>query len=134
MSLFLSYPALPIPGGYKKGDDGYHYKFHKEPKSWNDAQKACNEEGGNLATIFNQQTRDVVTGFMSKGWIGVTDQWQEGKWQTPIKGNIPYTSWSSGEPNNAGEEDCAMQHENKLWNDVSCGSQQSFICQLNAGM
>merc|ERR1711915_1019391 len=102
-------------------------------KNWNDAQNACKGEGGNLAIIFNQQTRDVVRGFMSDGWIGVTDQWQEGKWQTPTRGNAPYSSWGNGEPNNMGNEDCTMQHSNKLWNDLNCGSQQPFICQFVSG-
>ena len=126
-------PAPKIPGGYRKGSDGYYYKFHGERKNWNDAQNACKGEGGNLAIIFNQITRDVVRGFMADGWIGVSDQWQEGRWQTPTRGNIPYTSWSGGEPNNQGNEDCTMQHSNKKWNDMNCGSDQPFICQFKAG-
>ena len=55
------------------------------PKTWNEAQETCNEEKGNLATIFNQETRDVVRGLLRYGWIGLTRQWQEGKWQTATK-------------------------------------------------
>ena len=126
-------PQPKIPPGYKKGGDGYYYKFHGERKNWNDAQNICKGEGGNLAIIWNQRTRDVVRGFMSDGWIGLTDQWQEGRWQTPLKGNAPYTSWNRGEPNNAGNEDCTIQHSNKLWNDLNCNSKQPFICQFKAG-
>ena len=70
---------------------------------------------------------------MKDGWIGVTDQWGEGRWQTPLKASIPYSSWSRGEPNNAGNEDCTMQHGNKLWNDLNCNSKQPYICQFKAG-
>ena len=127
-------PAPKIPGGYKKGGDGYYYKFHGEKKNWNDAQNICKREGGNLAIIFNQRTRDVVRGFMADGWIGVTDQRHEGRWLTPTGGNIPYSSWNGGEPNNSGNnEDCTIQHSNKKWNDLNCGSQQPFICQFKAG-
>merc|ERR1739838_1280026 len=127
-------PAPKIPGGYKKGGDGYYYKFHGDRKNWNDAQRTCKSEGGNLAIIWNQKTRDVVHGFMKDGWIGVSDQWQEGRWQTPVKGNIPYSSWNRGEPNNAGNEDCTMQHDSKKWNDLNCNSQQPYICQFKAGV
>jgi len=126
-----------VPTGYRKGADGYFYKYHKEGKNWNDAQNICQGDGGNLAIIFNQHTRDVVRGFMSDGWIGLTDKWQEGKWQTPIRGDPPYTSWIKGEPNDHSTgEDCAIQHANKLWNDLPCSHVTSFICQWtwNAGI
>ena len=126
-------PGPKIPDGYKKGGDGYYYKYHSDRKNWNDAQRTCKSEGGNLAIIWNQKTRDVVHGFMKDGWIGVSDQWQEGRWQTPVKGNIPYSSWNGGEPNNAGNEDCTMQHGNKKWNDLNCNSKQPYICQFKAG-
>ena len=128
-----SFVHLIVPDGYKKGSDGYYYKPYGEEKDWNEAQKICEGEGGNLAIIFNQQTRDVVNGFMSNGWIGVSDQWQEGKWQTPTKESLPYTSWNVGEPNNAGGEDCTVQRNDKKWNDLSCGSKKKFICQIIAG-
>ena len=123
-------PKSEIPPGYKRGNDGLYYKFNKEGKNWNDAQKTCKSEGGNLAIIFNEQTRNTVRDFMPAGWIGVTDQWNEGIWQTPVKGNIPYSSWKSREPNNQiGNEHCAMQHEDKKWNDLNCENELPYICQ-----
>ena len=102
---------------------------------WNDAQGICEGEGGNLAIIFDQDTRDVVRGFMSNGhgWIGASDQWREGTWQTPTQKLISYTSWYRGEPNNMDNEDCAYQSSSKTWNDLSCGLHRNFICQFNAG-
>ena len=128
-------PVKPvIPSGYQKGDDGHYYKYHGEKTStWNDAQNTCRGEGGNLAIIFNQQTRDVVRGFMAEGWIGLTDQWEEGKWQTPTQENAPYTSWSSGEPNSAGDEDCTEQFSDKTWNDLNCNNEKPFVCQFVSG-
>ena len=72
---------------------------------------------------------------MSEGWIGITDVWNEGTWQTSTEKNLPYTSWAEGEPNNADNaEDCAVQRSDKTWNDISCRTQKSFICQLIAGI
>ena len=126
-------PQPKIPSGYKNGGDGYYYKYHSQGKAWNDSQNTCKSEGGNLAIIWNQRTRDIVRGFMTSGWIGLTDQWQEGRWQTPTRGNAPYTSWNSREPNNVGNEDCAHQRSDKKWNDLGCASQLPFICQFKAG-
>ena len=127
-------PAPLTPEGLRQGEDGYYYKFHEEKKDWHAAQCSCRGEGGNLAIIYDQQTSDVVRCFMDKGWIGVTDQWDEGKWQTPTHGNISYSFWSAGEPNNhGGHEDCAFQLQNTRWYDANCGNQRPFICQSNAG-
>ena len=71
-----------------------------------------------------------MKGFMSQGWIGVSDQWNEGTWQTATQENLPYTSWAPGEPNNAGNEDCTVQKSDAKWNDLNCASQQAFICQF----
>ena len=122
-----------IPVGYRKGIDGYYYKFYNRKYNWNDAQDTCRNEGGNLAIIWNQITRDVVRSFMTEGWIGVSDQKDEGKWLTSLNEPIPYSSWRGGEPNNlkfkCGDEDCAVQLSNKLWNDVCCNFKYAFICQ-----
>ena len=127
-------PAPLTPEGLRQGEDGYYYKFHEEKKDWHAAQCSCRGEGGNLAIIYDQQTSDVVRCFMDKGWIGVTDQWDEGKWQTPTHGNIPYSFWSAGEPNNfRGQQDCAYQQSNTRWIDAKCGSQLPFICQFTSG-
>ena len=103
-------------------------------KDWNSAQSTCKEDGGNLAIIFNQKTRDVVKGLEKwslEYWIGVTDQWNEGTWQTATKLNLPYTNWAPGEPNNADYgEDCAYQNWDTKWNDEPCSKKKAFICQF----
>ena len=131
-------PVLPsqpeIPGQCGRGYDGYHYKYYKEEKTWIDAQTTCKNEGGNLAIINNYHTRDVVKSFMKWGWIGITDQWQEGIWQTPSGENVTFTLWRHGEPNNyLGDEDCAMEMEPGNWNDVDCNTVGPFVCQFHAG-
>ena len=70
---------------------------------------------------------------MNNGWIGLTDQWQEGTWQTPVKGKVPYTNWGQGEPNNLGDEDCTHLRNDGKWNDLKCSSQQAFLCQFAKG-
>jgi len=121
------------PSGYTKGDDGFFYKAFEVERSWHDAQRICRGDGGNLAIIWDEQTRDVVRRFMTEGWIGLTDKWEERKWVTPDWKTIRYSNWDANEPNDAGDEDCAYQKSSKRWNDLPCGSLKKFICQVNPG-
>ena len=134
-SFFLLHQGIAsTPSGYTEGEDGFLYKAFAEEKSWNDAQRICQRDGGNLAIIWNEQTRDVVRGFMEEGWIGLTDQWDESNWQTPDRKRIAYSNWATHEPNDGGwGEDCAEQKSSKRWNDVSCHHTRKFICQILPG-
>jgi len=125
-------PPTEIPRGYIKGSDGLFYKYHSERKTWNQAHHLCHEEGGNLAIIYNRSTRDVVRHFMENGWIGVTDQYGEMSWKTPLLDEIRYSSWRSDEPSWKGYEyrDCALQNSHKQWITLKCTARRSFICQF----
>lgn len=41
-------------------------------------------------------------------------------------------SWDIGEPNNVGDEDCAMQWSNGRWNDATCHSYYAYACKHRA--
>ena len=121
--------------GYKKGIDGYNYKYHEGGKTWNDAQKTCQTEGGHLAIVWDSTTQSVVKAFMKRGWIGATDQYEETRWQTPMKEDLPYSNWAPGEPNNYGKgEDCAALRDNGQWDDYPCHHKKTFLCQYIPGM
>ena len=72
-----------VPVGYKEGKDGNYYKFYGQRRNWFDAQNICKQDGGQLAIIMDQRTRDVVHSFMEHGWIGLIDKQQKGTWETP---------------------------------------------------
>lgn len=48
---------------------------------------------------------------------------------------ISYLNWAPGEPNNAGDEDCAHVSEPSTyqWNDEGCDWNFSYICQRPKG-
>ena len=130
---------LDTPIGYSKGEDGYFYKVHNIPKPWNQAQEICSKDGGNLAIISSTVTRDVIRSLVTVGWIGLTDQWQEGRWQTPTKEDSSFSWWLPGEPNDTGSrEDCAAQYAQYAgsygWNDEPCQVSHAFICQIKDGI
>merc|ERR1712154_288303 len=106
-----------------------------------EAQTYCqNTKRGQLATIHdNDQNRRVAEKCLAMGekwhcWIGLKrpfTQWIDGS-------AIPFTAWSPGEPNNAGNnEDCTeIYSEKKKWNDLKCSTHRAFICEtwrVNAG-
>ena len=51
------------------------YKLVEEPKKWDDAQAACKQEGGNLASIDMSYDQSFVSGVVLQGradaWIGL---------------------------------------------------------------
>jgi len=96
---------------------------------------------GYLATITTQEENDYVGPRLGgDGWFGARDSNVEGNWewatgpeagtlffvQTPGgSGGTPvgelYSNWAGGEPNNAGNEDCAQFYSNGSgWNDLPC--------------
>ena len=60
MNIFFFFPVNSTMPQYIKGKDGLLYKAFEEEKTWREAQIICQGDGGNLAIIRNEQTRDVV--------------------------------------------------------------------------
>ena len=123
--------------GYEIARDGFFYKYHHtEKRTWLGALSTCKSEGGSLAVIPNFATREVAHGLMRKGgWIGLTDRWQELKWQTPDRKDATYFAWSQGQPDIwIKEEDCVeVMQWNKRWNDLRCNRERPFLCQISSG-
>merc|ERR1712142_751870 len=115
-----------IADGFKLKGDGFYYKYFKAAKNYNAAQADCRKYNGNLAIIWNDVTSKIVRSIMAHGWIGGSDQKNEGKWITPDtpwdprrgNKNLPWKNWNRGEPNNAGNEDCLHQLTSRKWNNV----------------
>ncbi|XP_078701529.1 macrophage mannose receptor 1-like [Branchiostoma floridae x Branchiostoma belcheri] len=114
---------------------GVCYKAFNTPKNFHDASSTCVADGGTLAmpkdagtNAFLLYLKNAVhrAGFF---WFGLVDHHQEGGWEwidgTPLR----YRAWGPGEPNNAGNEDCA-EYFPAAWNDAPCSrTDRKFICQ-----
>ncbi|XP_078338873.1 uncharacterized protein LOC111133342 isoform X2 [Crassostrea virginica] len=85
-----------------------------------------------LQTEINELKQNVSAS-MARYWTGGTDQDTEGQWVWASSGNVfRFSDWYSGEPNNAGEEDCMelrVSMQEKAWNDIPCQTEFKFICE-----
>lgn len=96
---------------------------------------------GYLATITSQQENDYISPRLDgSGWFGASDVGEEGDWKwvtgpetgtsfwsglSSDNGGGPvasrFSNWASGEPNDAGDEDCAQFYsDGSGWNDLPC--------------
>lgn len=116
--------------------------------SWPAARTVCADAGYRLVEIedaaenaFVRAAADLAFGGTVDVWIGGSDSAAEQQWTWD--GSVPfwqgnengaavggkYASWSPGEPNDDGTEDCAEMKPGGTWNDVGCGEGQRFICR-----
>ncbi|XP_078659280.1 uncharacterized protein LOC144904305 isoform X1 [Branchiostoma floridae x Branchiostoma belcheri] len=95
-----------------------------------------------LAMPKDSETNAFISDFITEGdfaggrWIGVTDAFVEGVWvyqDGSTLASVGYTNWKDGEPNDSfGGEDCVQMLDNSEWNDLGCGDDMRFVCQLDA--
>ena len=126
-------------GWEKNGEHCYFWSTEK--KNWNDAEDFCQMEGGHLASVESEATRQYLeerTNRIGLGdvWLGGNDLNQEGVWQwtdgTPWDQEVEF--WRPGEPNNSGgAENCLELHlygdmHNGRWNDDICSKDNAFLC------
>ncbi|KAF3697762.1 C-type mannose receptor 2 [Channa argus] len=115
----------------------YDYRFIKENKTWDEAQKHCRKNYTDLATVSNMTDMKRVinsTESQDEAWIGLHSYPGNGsrKWHWSLPGvefNESETRWESGEPNdyNGHLENCALM-TNKNWSDFPCTASFKFIC------
>ncbi|KAG5260883.1 hypothetical protein AALO_G00297610 [Alosa alosa] len=109
------------------------YKVSSEKRSWQESRDSCLNMGADLIVVNDIEEQKFLLPYKNV-WIGLSDTDNEGVWKwvdgTPL--TIKY--WAPGEPNNAGNEDCAEISSNaanpmKAWNDVPCYSSFQYICE-----
>ncbi|XP_041925781.1 CD209 antigen-like protein A isoform X2 [Alosa sapidissima] len=109
------------------------YKVSSEKRSWQESRDSCLNMGADLIVVNDIEEQKFLLPYKNV-WIGLSDTDNEGVWKwvdgTPL--TIKY--WAPGEPNNAGNEDCAeisskAANPMKAWNDVPCYSSFQYICE-----
>lgn len=90
---------------------GTNYRFSKIERNFNDAQKICLSEGGQLFEPRSARKnyavanayRDIAVPALGQGhesyWLGITDHKKEGVWRYhATEARINYSNWYPGEP------------------------------------
>ncbi|XP_075213656.1 uncharacterized protein LOC142319867 [Lycorma delicatula] len=120
------------------------FTFHFEKMNYTQAEIACLEDGGLLAsTITEQKTRQLATLMMSfdeykknmQAYIGLNDIENEGTFISSsgeVLACSMYRAWAPGEPHSKnGDEDCVVLNSQQKWQLVKCNKKLPFICELS---
>ena len=85
-------------------------------------------------SIANQEEYTFVQSLYSSGftWLGYNDIGHEGRFVWSDGSPYTFQKWSSIQPDNFGNEDCAHTHggePSSTWNDLPCTHQTAFVCE-----
>ncbi|KAL6466570.1 hypothetical protein MHYP_G00243740 [Metynnis hypsauchen] len=114
------------------------YFFSTETKSWTDSRQDCRKGGADLVTINSREEQMFLMDLKKENsfWIGLTDIETENTWKWVDGQPLTDKFWRKGEPNNSGEEDCAIftttaEDGQQTWNDLSCSGKENWMCEFN---
>ncbi|MDI9242466.1 lectin-like protein [Fusibacillus kribbianus] len=120
-----------------KPGESHFYQITYETLTWEEAKKACEDEGGHLATITSAEEQAAIEALNVQDanlWIGANLD-DSGAWAWVTGEPWSYTNWNEGEPNNssnvAPNETCAAVWP-KGWNDLANDNlyeQSGYICE-----
>uniref|UniRef100_A0A3Q1C4T7 C-type lectin domain-containing protein n=1 Tax=Amphiprion ocellaris TaxID=80972 RepID=A0A3Q1C4T7_AMPOC len=126
----------PCPSGYTSWYQNC-YKVVETPATWDDAEAACQQEGGNLASIdmsYDQFIRNMNYTKYHNIWIGLTRDSSFG-WAWSDNMPVGFLNWAPGEPSAAfhpgdvAEENCVEMYHDGNWNDNNCLQKRGFACR-----
>ncbi|KAK3543812.1 hypothetical protein QTP70_028103, partial [Hemibagrus guttatus] len=111
------------------------YFISSMKKSWSESRRDCIERGSDLVIINSREEQGFVEVWRrgEGAWIGANDRDSEGVWKWVDGTTLTSGFWSSGEPNNKGDEDCVVSGYRSEpvpnWVDVSCSYEYIWICE-----
>jgi hypothetical protein len=111
--------------------NGHSYYRSTGSATWTTARSNCVSMGGYLVTITTSAEQSFIFNIWPSGWIGLTDEVNEGTWRWVTGETYSYTNWNSGEPNNAGNEDYVQFVSNGRWNDLPNNVSLPYVLEFN---
>jgi hypothetical protein len=111
--------------------NGHSYYRSTGTATWTTARSNCVSMGGYLVTITTSGEQSFIFNIWPSGWIGLTDEVNEGTWRWVTGETYSYTNWNSGEPNNAGNEDYVQFVSGGRWNDLPNNVSLPYVLEFN---
>ncbi|XP_042340447.1 C-type lectin domain family 4 member F-like [Plectropomus leopardus] len=104
-------------------------------KTWQDSRDDCVHRGAKLMIINSYEEQEFARKNKKTMWIGLSDRATEGVWRWVDETPLITSFWGKGEPNNyeGRNEDCVAVNyhgDTNNWNDLECGSENFWICEL----
>eukprot|EP00640_Fibrocapsa_japonica_P007832 CAMPEP_0113949392 /NCGR_PEP_ID=MMETSP1339-20121228/75521_1 /TAXON_ID=94617 /ORGANISM="Fibrocapsa japonica" /LENGTH=143 /DNA_ID=CAMNT_0000956821 /DNA_START=119 /DNA_END=547 /DNA_ORIENTATION=+ /assembly_acc=CAM_ASM_000762 len=113
--------------------------FSDTKKAVNEAQNTCENHGGYLAHISDEQENEFVTSLLDGGdaWIGLNslrtpDKW---KWIDSNKSLLADKAimWAPGNSQVVGKNpDCVRLAGDGTWANVPCRQELDYVCEISA--
>lgn len=112
--------AMAVPSGLSVDADaasassnyykGHTYKVYNSAKTWKEAEKFCEKQGGHLVTIGSSGEQRYVENLIkfeekTSYWIGLNKK--SGKWKWVDGTKLSYTNYGSSFENESAKDDCA---------------------------
>ncbi len=129
--LYLTTKGAACQGTGYSSINGRCYKYYNSPVTFASARTTCQADGADLVTLNDTAEFNAMHALRTDNmWVGYSDQAVEGTfvWTDP---SSTYSNWDSGEPNNAGNEDCAYMRMTPAgtFADVFCTNTYRYTCE-----
>ena len=113
-------------------------KFNYTDSMVNCQNKFGSNDKGTLFEPRDLATNDAVIDYAQgirngRFWLGINDIDIEGTFQYATGGNLVFTNWCVGQPDNhGGAQDCGIfgAHSGWKWDDYQCWGQSASICEM----
>ncbi|CAI5788830.1 Uncharacterized protein PODLI_1B041026 [Podarcis lilfordi] len=125
-------PVLPTPTtAYRIRYNNNTYFFFESKMAWKDAQKSCEQQSFNLASILDPFTHSFLwlrlLKYKSPVWIGLNTNVTDGQYTWTDKFKMKFTKWAPGEPKqNFG---CVYLDLDGTWKTGSCNEHYFPLCK-----
>ncbi|XP_075690956.1 C-type lectin domain family 10 member A-like [Rhinoderma darwinii] len=112
------------------------YLLSPQTRNWQESLHWCRMQEAHLVVIDSQEEQEFLQeAVKTSSWVGLSDRDMEGQWQW-VDGT-PYNStqkfWFRTQPDNLGNEDCAVLVPGSMWRDDKCRKLYSSVCEYEAG-
>ncbi|CAL8293581.1 unnamed protein product [Lota lota] len=116
----------------------YCYQIGAQTKTFEDAKKACKESGGNLVDVHDRYESAYLVSLVGLRpekhfWTGLSNMEDEHTFKWTTGTNVAYTHFNIGMPDK--KQGCVAMTTGMLaglWDVVSCGSREKYICKKRA--